>query len=103
LREIKMLLNDETIKLNAKAQTNSLDIVPEKTHLGPKKILNRSSAHKIIIPISKTTVNRTKIRIEVKSFLMLIFNLFFSDTRCNKTLAIEDAIRARGIDKSSFD
>lgn len=79
LRDINMLLNEDTKKLNANAHTNIFDIVPEYSHLSPKKILNISSAQNIIITISNTTANIIKKSIEAKSFLMLSFDLFFSD------------------------
>jgi hypothetical protein len=103
LREMKILLNDDTIKLNAKAQTSIFEMVPENSHLFPPRILKISSAQNIITVISKTTPRATTINIETKSSRMLCRSLFFSETRCSRTLEIEVAIKASGIDNSSFD
>ncbi len=98
-----MLLNEDTKKLKANAQTNIFEILPDNIHLSPKNILNKSSAQNCITTISSNTTRAIKKSIEIKSFLILSFSLSFSATRCRRTFEIDVAIKPAGTDNRSFE
>lgn len=102
-RDINMLLNDDTKKLKANAQTRIFDIVPENIHLSPNNILNRSSAQNCINITSSNTTRQIKTSIEIKSLRILNLNLSFSAIRCKRTFEIDEAINAGGTDKRSLE
>lgn len=103
LIDTKILLNEETIKLNANDQTIILEIFPETIHCEPKIILKRFSPNRIIVVISTTEIKPTIYRTGFSSARKLSFWLNFSEILCNNTLDIEDAMRARGIESKSFE
>jgi len=97
------LLNDAMKKLKANDQTSTLDIIPENSHSCPKKRRNSSMPQIRMIIISKRLINRTRIKIDSKFDIKLLLFLNFSETSCSKTLDIDVAIIANGMESISFE
>lgn len=97
------LLNDAMKKLKANDQTSTLDIIPENSHSCPKKRRNSTTPQIRMIIISRRPINKTKIKIDNKFDTKLSLFLNFSETSCSKTLDIEVAIRANGMESISFE
>jgi len=100
---MKIQEKEDIIKFKANDQTSILEISPETPQFSPNTNLKSHVPKRNITANSAKQIITTIVRRCFKSSIKLSFLLKLSATRCSKTLEIDVATKANGIDNTSFE